>query len=148
MHLPSPAWKRIRRSDVSLVNKKQFLSPAWVTAGLVVLELESGVISYLGRESFPCFTLYCLPDTFSKSSNCPSEPSGILLLSAPLLHPLPGTWSPFSCPALLVNPGSFPCFPDFSAPGTSPVSTWVVLNHPSNLNTVVISPAPFEVCPN
>ena len=44
--------------------------------------------------------------------------------------------------------GSFPCFPDFSAPGTSPVSTWVVLNHPSNLNTVVISPAPFEVCPN
>lgn len=41
-----------------MVNKKQFLSPAWVTAGLAVLELESRVISCLGRESFPCFTLF------------------------------------------------------------------------------------------
>ena len=148
VHLPSPPWKMIRRNDVSLVNKKQFLSPAWATAGLAVLGLESRIISCLERESFPCFTLYCLPDAFRKSSNCPSEPSGILLLPAPLLHALPGTQSPFSCPALLVNPGSSPCFPDFGAPGTAPVPTWVIVNHPSNLSTVVISPAPFEVCAN
>ena len=145
--LPSPPWKRIRRKDVSLVNKKQFLSPAWATAGLGVLELGSRVTSCLGREPFPCFTLFTASLMLIKSSNCPWEPSGIPLLSAPLLHPLGGTVT-FQPSCAVSESRQLSPLSRLQCPWPAPVPAWVMLNHPSNLNTGVISPTPSEVCPN